>query len=110
MADHHGEYWYLDEGVDANKITVPELGSILLKHGVTYPSSAKKAALVAPFTGSFGGLALPWFGTAPDLHLSTLKARDRAPHRVQADALRDHRNVQEAGDRPQKPQHARVVE
>ncbi|KAI8938851.1 hypothetical protein NX059_004712 [Plenodomus lindquistii] len=50
MADHRGEYWYLEEGVDANKITVPELRSILLKHGVTYPSSAKKAALVALFT------------------------------------------------------------
>ncbi|KAH9861501.1 hypothetical protein J1614_011248 [Plenodomus biglobosus] len=49
MADHRGEYWYLDEGVDANKITVPELRSILLKHGVTYPSSAKKPALVSLF-------------------------------------------------------------
>ncbi|KAF2853866.1 sister chromatid separation protein-like protein [Plenodomus tracheiphilus IPT5] len=49
MADHRGEYWYLDNSVDANKITVPELRSILLKHGVTYPSSAKKPALVSLF-------------------------------------------------------------
>ncbi|KAF2134725.1 hypothetical protein P153DRAFT_362466 [Dothidotthia symphoricarpi CBS 119687] len=49
MADARGEYWYFDPDVDANKITVPELRSILLKHGVTYPSSAKKAALVSLF-------------------------------------------------------------
>lgn len=49
MADARGEYWYFDPDVDANKITVPELRSILLKHGVTYPSSAKKAVLVSLF-------------------------------------------------------------
>lgn len=49
MADARGEYWYFDPSVDANKITVPELRSILLKHGVTYPSSAKKPVLVSLF-------------------------------------------------------------
>ncbi|KAF2272189.1 uncharacterized protein EI97DRAFT_504421 [Westerdykella ornata] len=43
------EYWYLDPEIDGSKITVPELRSILLKHGVTYPSSAKKPALLALF-------------------------------------------------------------
>ncbi|KAF1945691.1 hypothetical protein EJ02DRAFT_337949 [Clathrospora elynae] len=50
MADARGEYWYFADGVDANKITVPELRSILLRHGVTYPSSAKKPALVSLFS------------------------------------------------------------
>ncbi|KAF2877756.1 sister chromatid separation protein-like protein [Massariosphaeria phaeospora] len=49
MADARGEYWYLGPDVDAGKITVPELRSILLKHGVTYPSSAKKPVLVGLF-------------------------------------------------------------
>ncbi|PVH94194.1 hypothetical protein DM02DRAFT_200151 [Periconia macrospinosa] len=49
MADARGEYWYFDPNVDANKILVPELRSILLKHGVKYPSSAKKPALVSLF-------------------------------------------------------------
>lgn len=49
MADARGEYWYFEPDVDANKITVPELRSILLKHGVTYPSSAKKPVLVGLF-------------------------------------------------------------
>ncbi|KAI0617513.1 sister chromatid separation protein (Src1) [Pyrenophora tritici-repentis] len=49
MADARGEYWYYEDGVDPNKITVPELRSILLRHGVTYPSSAKKAFLVGLF-------------------------------------------------------------
>lgn len=49
MADARGEYWYFEPGTDANKITVPELRSILLKHGVRYPSSAKKPALVSLF-------------------------------------------------------------
>ncbi|KAL5121006.1 inner nuclear membrane protein enriched at telomere/subtelomere region [Pleosporales sp. CAS-2024a] len=49
MADARGEYWYLEPGVDATKITVPELRSILLKHGVHYPSSAKKPDLVKLF-------------------------------------------------------------
>lgn len=49
MADARGEYWYFEPGVDANKITVPELRSILLKHGVSYPSSAKKPVLVSLF-------------------------------------------------------------
>ncbi|ORY10197.1 Man1-Src1p-C-terminal domain-domain-containing protein [Clohesyomyces aquaticus] len=48
MADRD-EYWYLDDSVDVSRITVPELRSILLKHGVTYPSSAKKPVLVALF-------------------------------------------------------------
>ncbi|KAI4947369.1 hypothetical protein J4E91_006721 [Alternaria rosae] len=55
MADARGEYWYYEDGVDPNKITVPELRSILLRHGVTYPSSAKKPALV----GMFVDLVLP---------------------------------------------------
>lgn len=49
MADARGEYWYFDPDVEATKITVPELRSILLKHGVSYPSSAKKAVLVGLF-------------------------------------------------------------
>ncbi|KAL1656254.1 inner nuclear membrane protein enriched at telomere/subtelomere region [Didymella pomorum] len=52
MADARGEYWYFEPGVDSNKITVPELRSILLKHGVGYPSSAKKPQLVALFNES----------------------------------------------------------
>lgn len=44
-----GDYWYLDPSIDASKITVPELRSILLKHGVTYPSSAKKPVLLGLF-------------------------------------------------------------
>ncbi|KAL6157005.1 inner nuclear membrane protein enriched at telomere/subtelomere region [Exserohilum turcicum] len=55
MADARGEYWYYEDGVDANKITVPELRSILLRHGVTYPSSAKKPVLV----GLFNDVVLP---------------------------------------------------
>jgi hypothetical protein len=55
MADARGEYWYFHDGVDANKITVPELRSILLRHGVTYPSSAKKPVLV----GLFNDVVLP---------------------------------------------------
>ena len=47
--------WYFEDGVDANKITVPELRSILLRHGVTYPSSAKKPVLV----GLFKDVVLP---------------------------------------------------
>lgn len=50
MADARGEYWYLEDGVEPSKITVPELRSILLKHGVQYPSSAKKPALLELFT------------------------------------------------------------
>jgi hypothetical protein len=50
MADARGEYWYLGDGVEPTKITVPELRSILLKHGVHYPASAKKPALVELFT------------------------------------------------------------
>ncbi|KAF2115339.1 Man1-Src1p-C-terminal domain-containing protein [Lophiotrema nucula] len=49
MADARGEYWYLEPGQDASKITVPELRSILLKHGVNYSSAAKKATLVQLF-------------------------------------------------------------
>jgi hypothetical protein len=49
MADARGEYWYFDPSVEGAKITVPELRSILLKHGVTYPASAKKAVLVGLF-------------------------------------------------------------
>lgn len=49
MADARGEYWYLGDDVDANKITVPELRSILLKHGISYPSSSKKPALIGLF-------------------------------------------------------------
>ena len=52
MADARGEYWYFEPGVDSTKITVPELRSILLKHGVGYPSSAKKPQLVALFNES----------------------------------------------------------
>lgn len=50
MADARGEYWYLESDVDPSRITVPELRNILLKHGITHPSSAKKPALVALFT------------------------------------------------------------
>lgn len=50
MADARGEYWYLEAGVDPEKIRVPELRSILLKHGVNYPSSAKKPQLLELFT------------------------------------------------------------
>ena len=50
MADARGEYWYFEAGVEPTKITVPELRSILLKHGVNYPSSAKKPQLVELFT------------------------------------------------------------
>ncbi|KAK1917786.1 hypothetical protein P3342_000501 [Pyrenophora teres f. teres] len=49
MADARGEYWYFEDGVDPNKITVPELRSILLRHGATYPSSARKGTLVSLF-------------------------------------------------------------
>ncbi|KAF1963660.1 hypothetical protein CC80DRAFT_460569 [Byssothecium circinans] len=49
MADARGEYWYFEPNVDSSKITVPELRSILLKHGVTYPASAKKPVLVSLF-------------------------------------------------------------
>lgn len=49
MADARGEYWYFDPDIDASKITVPELRSILLKHGVTYPASAKKSVLLGLF-------------------------------------------------------------
>ncbi|CAI6335441.1 unnamed protein product [Periconia digitata] len=49
MADARGEYWYFDPNVDPSKILVPELRSILLKHGVRYPASAKKPALVSLF-------------------------------------------------------------
>jgi hypothetical protein len=49
MDKTHDEFWYFSPEVDASKITVPELRSILLKHGVTYPSSAKKPALVGLF-------------------------------------------------------------
>jgi hypothetical protein len=48
MADRD-DYWYLDPSIDPSKITVPELRSILLKHGVVYPSSAKKPVLLALF-------------------------------------------------------------
>ena len=45
-----GEYWYLDDGVEPTKTTVPELRGILLQHGVRYPASAKEPALVELFT------------------------------------------------------------
>jgi hypothetical protein len=49
MDKTHDEFWYLSPEADASKITIPELRSILLKHGVTYPSSAKKSILVGLF-------------------------------------------------------------
>lgn len=49
MADARGEYWYFEPDVDSNRITVPELRSILLKHGVVYPTSAKKSVLLGLF-------------------------------------------------------------
>jgi len=49
MADMQSEYWYFEDGVDPNKILVPQLRSILLRHNVTYPASAKKPALVELF-------------------------------------------------------------
>jgi hypothetical protein len=52
MADARGEYWWLEPGVDANKITVPQLRRILLTHDVQYSSSAKKPDLVALFNSA----------------------------------------------------------
>jgi hypothetical protein len=49
MADTQSEYWYFEDGVDPNKILVPQLRSILLRHNVTYPASAKKPVLVDLF-------------------------------------------------------------
>ncbi|KAF2676619.1 sister chromatid separation protein-like protein [Lentithecium fluviatile CBS 122367] len=49
MADALGEYWYFEEGADPSKSTIPQLRSILLKHNVRYPASAKKAVLVDLF-------------------------------------------------------------
>jgi hypothetical protein len=52
MADARGEYWWLEPGVDANKITVPQLRRILLTHDVQYSSSAKKPELVGLFNST----------------------------------------------------------
>ncbi|CAO2654142.1 Nn.00g108750.m01.CDS01 [Neocucurbitaria sp. VM-36] len=70
MADARGEYWYFDTNVDANKITVPELRSILLKHGVTYPSSAKKPVLV----GLFNDAVLPQAAKVQRAHAHTKRS------------------------------------
>ncbi|KAJ4375015.1 inner nuclear membrane protein enriched at telomere/subtelomere region [Neocucurbitaria cava] len=70
MADARGEYWYFEDGVDANKITVPELRSILLKHGVTYPSSAKKPVLV----GLFNDAVLPQAAKVQRAHAHTKRS------------------------------------
>lgn len=70
MADARGEYWYFDADVDPNKITVPELRSILLKHGVTYPSSAKKPVLV----GLFNDAVLPQAAKVQKAHAHTKRS------------------------------------
>src|SRR2546429_8827053 len=44
------ELEYLSPSFDPNTLTVPRLRSILVRHNVTYPSSAKKAQLVEIFT------------------------------------------------------------
>ncbi|KAM7222240.1 hypothetical protein V8F06_002267 [Rhypophila decipiens] len=43
------EYEYLQPGFDPNKLTVPRLRSIFIKHDVQYPGVAKKADLVEIF-------------------------------------------------------------
>ena len=48
---------YLEPGFDATILTVPRLRSILLAHGVNYPSSAKKSALVELFDQSVASQA-----------------------------------------------------
>src|SRR4051812_32532435 len=70
MADARGEYWYFDPKVDSSKITIPELRSILLKHGVTYPSSAKKPQLVALFNDQ----VLPQAGKIQRTHARTKRS------------------------------------
>lgn len=70
MADARGEYWYFDPNVDSSKITIPELRSILLKHGVTYPSSAKKPQLVALFNDQ----VLPQAGKIQRTHARTKRS------------------------------------
>lgn len=49
MADTLNEYWYLEPGTDANKITMPHLRRILLTHDIRHPSGAKKQVLVDLF-------------------------------------------------------------
>lgn len=70
MASARGEYWYFEDGVDANKITVPELRSILLTHGVQYPSSAKKPVLV----GLFNDVVLPQKAQVQRSHARTKRS------------------------------------
>ncbi|KAL6707630.1 inner nuclear membrane protein enriched at telomere/subtelomere region [Coniothyrium glycines] len=70
MASARGEYWYFEDGVDANKITVPELRSILLTHGVQYPSSAKKPVLV----GLFNDVVLPQKAQAQRMQARTKRS------------------------------------
>lgn len=70
MADARGEYWYFEPGTDANKITVPELRSILLKHGVSYRSSAKKPELV----GLFNDVVAPQAAQVQRAHARTKRS------------------------------------
>lgn len=70
MADARGEYWYFEPGTDANKITVPELRSILLKHGVHYKSSAKKPELV----GLFNDVVAPQAAQVQRAHARTKRS------------------------------------
>lgn len=49
MADSSDEYYYLDPEFDPNQLTVPRLRSVLLKHNVQYPPSAKKSVLLDLF-------------------------------------------------------------
>ncbi|WVF70184.1 hypothetical protein IAT40_004972 [Kwoniella sp. CBS 6097] len=48
---------YLVEGFDPNSLRVPQLRSILLAHGLGYPSSAKKADLVQGFVNNVASKA-----------------------------------------------------
>ncbi|KAF2200454.1 hypothetical protein GQ43DRAFT_373760 [Delitschia confertaspora ATCC 74209] len=49
MADVADENFYLASDFDPNQLTIPKLRSILLKHNVRYPPSAKKAVMVDLF-------------------------------------------------------------
>lgn len=49
MPDTGGKHWYLRSGVQPTSITLSELRSILLKHGLSCPSSTTKPQLVDLF-------------------------------------------------------------
>ena len=50
VPENGGEYWDLGAGVQPINMTASELRGILLKHGVSYPSSATKLQLMELFT------------------------------------------------------------